>query len=342
MISILYVDDEPVVCDVVKIFLERGGNIFVNIAYSAEDALVKLKHSSFDLIVSDYQLPKINGIEFLKIVRLNSSIPFIIFTGKGCEEVAVEAINNGANYYLIKGGDPNVAFKDLENKIKTLVQKSLDSSGNELLIKGDFKTAIDFFNAALEKNPNDPNPLIHKAMAFYKIGKFDDAIECCNKALLINPNLNETWFLKGFLLANHNQKDGEKFHKIFISYCNENKEIAYTLCSYLEEQNLKCWIAPRDIEPMTIWPEEIIQAIQKCKIVIILLSTSANQSDNVLRELILASEQKKEIVPVRIENIVASDRLRFFLQIWQYIDVFDGDLLENLKNLSIKMKTRLQ
>ena len=59
----------------------------------------------YDAIISDYQIPDMDGIEFLKKVRSSgNSIPFIIFTGKGREEVVIEALNAGADFYLQKGG----------------------------------------------------------------------------------------------------------------------------------------------------------------------------------------------------------------------------------------------
>ena len=61
----------------------------------------------YEVIVSDYQMPGMNGIEFLKRLRSQlGHIPFILFTGRGREEVAIEALNCGADFYLQKGGDP--------------------------------------------------------------------------------------------------------------------------------------------------------------------------------------------------------------------------------------------
>ena len=72
---------------------------------------------TFDAIVSDFQMPEMNGITLLREIRSTSDIPFILFTGKGREEVVIDAINTGADSYLQKGGDPTTQFAELGHKI---------------------------------------------------------------------------------------------------------------------------------------------------------------------------------------------------------------------------------
>ncbi|HNX18347.1 MAG TPA: PAS domain S-box protein [Methanoregula sp.] len=117
-ISVLYVDDEPALLDLAPLYLERSGSLSISTTGSAKNALELLKTQSFDAIVSDYQMPEMDGIAFLKIIRERfDGIPFILFTGKGREEVVVEALNSGADSYLQKGGDPKAQFAELEHKI---------------------------------------------------------------------------------------------------------------------------------------------------------------------------------------------------------------------------------
>jgi PAS domain S-box-containing protein len=121
---ILYIDDEPDLLEIGKLFLERSGQFIIDIITSASDALKLLNSCHYDAIVSDYQMPGMNGIEFLKKVRTSgNTIPFILFTGRGREEIVIEAINNGANFYLQKGGDPSSQFAELEHKIRQAVQQ---------------------------------------------------------------------------------------------------------------------------------------------------------------------------------------------------------------------------
>jgi len=107
MIRILHVDDESQLIEITKIFLERMGDFEVIPVTSAKDALTILEENGIDVIISDYQMPKMDGIELLKIIReRRDDRPFILFTGRGREEVAIEALNLGADRYIQKGGDP--------------------------------------------------------------------------------------------------------------------------------------------------------------------------------------------------------------------------------------------
>ena len=124
MISVLYVDDEPNLLDIAKRFLERAGEFRVGISTSAQEALDSHSIQSYDAIIADYQMPGMDGIAFLKVVREKfGDIPFILFTGRGREEVVIEAINNGADFYLQKGGDPKSQFAELAHKIRQAVAR---------------------------------------------------------------------------------------------------------------------------------------------------------------------------------------------------------------------------
>ena len=122
MISVLYVDDEPELLTLGKLFLERRGDFIVTTCIGAFEAISLVRTSPFDAIVSDYQMPEMNGISFLKSLKAEGiTTPFILFTGRGREEVVIEALNNGASFYLQKGGDPKSQFAELTNAIRTAV-----------------------------------------------------------------------------------------------------------------------------------------------------------------------------------------------------------------------------
>jgi PAS domain S-box-containing protein len=121
---ILYVDDELPLLEMGKLFLERSGHFSVDTIDSPVKALTLLHSRTYDLVISDYQMPDMDGIAFLKAVRERfGDLPFILFTGKGREEVVIEAINNGADFYLQKGGDVRAQFAELAHVIRHAVQK---------------------------------------------------------------------------------------------------------------------------------------------------------------------------------------------------------------------------
>ncbi len=105
-IRLLYVDDESGLLQIAQLFLEKSGEFKVETLTSAQEALDSSSIQSCDAIISDFQMPEMDGIAFLKAVRERfGDLPFILFTGRGREEVVIDAINNGVDFYLQKGGE---------------------------------------------------------------------------------------------------------------------------------------------------------------------------------------------------------------------------------------------
>ncbi len=124
VLSVLLVDDEPALLDLTRLFLQKDGTMKFEVCESARDAIVMMETRSFDAIVSDFEMPGMDGIELLKHLRMRGdNTSFIIFTGKGREEVVIEALNSGADFYLQKGGDPRSQFAELRNMIQKAVQR---------------------------------------------------------------------------------------------------------------------------------------------------------------------------------------------------------------------------
>jgi len=147
-ISLLYVDDEPSLLELGKRTLEHSGDFSVITALSAPEAIRLLPQQSFDAIISDYQMPEMDGIAFLKQLRAaGDRTPFIIFTGRGREEVVIEALNAGADFYVQKGGNPKAQFAELRN----MIQKAIDHrrSDKQVIVLSQLYAVISATNKAI-------------------------------------------------------------------------------------------------------------------------------------------------------------------------------------------------
>jgi PAS domain S-box-containing protein len=124
MITILLVDDQPELLEITRIFLEKDGDLIVDTASSAEEALRMLHDKKYDAVVSDYNMPEMDGIEFLnEFMSLAIDKPFIIFTGKDREDIVIRALNSGADFYLQKSGDPKSQYAELRNMVHQAVMR---------------------------------------------------------------------------------------------------------------------------------------------------------------------------------------------------------------------------
>lgn len=132
-IRILHVDDEPTDLEITRIFLQRKAKSDFEIVsvLSAKEALDKLGIEHFDIVISDYKMPGMDGIKFLETMRNNENstdIPFILFTGKGGEGVAAAALSRGADRYITKSGNPAGQCDALMQAIQELLNQKMNDA----------------------------------------------------------------------------------------------------------------------------------------------------------------------------------------------------------------------
>ena len=122
-IQILHVDDDPSITELTAKFLERESDRFtVETANSADEGIDRIDDRPPDCVISDYNMPGKNGLEFLRAVRKeHPDLPFILFTGKGSEAVASDAISAGVTDYLQKQGG-NEQYELLANRARNAVR----------------------------------------------------------------------------------------------------------------------------------------------------------------------------------------------------------------------------
>ncbi|MFA5364773.1 MAG: PAS domain S-box protein [Candidatus Bathyarchaeia archaeon] len=124
MITILHVDDSADFLATTKQILELENPFHIENALTVNDALHKLRQKKFDVIVSDYQLAGNDGLTFLSELRESGdTTPFILFTGKSREEVAIKALNLGADFFINKIGHPEIVFSQLSHYVNQAVEK---------------------------------------------------------------------------------------------------------------------------------------------------------------------------------------------------------------------------
>jgi PAS domain S-box-containing protein len=135
--KVLHVDDELCILEISKQILTLENDFEIDNAISVAEALKKMDEQQYDAIVSDYEMPQKNGLEFLKELReKNNQIPFILFTGRGREDVAVKALNLGADSYINKIGSPETVYCELADAINKTVERK---KSRKLLVESESK-----------------------------------------------------------------------------------------------------------------------------------------------------------------------------------------------------------
>jgi hypothetical protein len=111
--------------------------------------------------------------------------------------------------------------------------------------------------------------------------------------------------------------------QIFITYSSKDRKVAQTICSALEVRGLKCWISSRNVKPGQNFQEQIVKAIRAAKIMVLIFTDNANNSNEIKKELALASQNDLTVIPVRIEDVAPNEAFSYEFATRQWIDLFD-------------------
>ncbi|MFX0147216.1 MAG: leucine-rich repeat domain-containing protein [Candidatus Hodarchaeota archaeon] len=130
-------------------------------------------------------------------------------------------------------------------------------------------------------------------------------------------------------------------HDLFISYSSKDKAIADAICHTFEENKLRCWIAPRDCQPGS-YAKSITQAIKSSKLLVLVYSNSINYSEHVKRELDLAINYAKTIVPFRIEEVSPSPAINYYLSSVHYFNAITLPLESHILEITKIVKRYLE
>lgn len=130
-------------------------------------------------------------------------------------------------------------------------------------------------------------------------------------------------------------------HDIFISHASSDKAVADAVCAALESAGIRCWIAPRDIQPGRAFAGEINRAIQNSEVMVLIFSEHSNNSEQVLREVQLAVNSHLHIIQFRIENVRLNDDLEYFLSTPHWLDALTPPLEKHLERLKTSITALL-
>ncbi len=124
-------------------------------------------------------------------------------------------------------------------------------------------------------------------------------------------------------------------HDVFISYSAKDKAIADAVCAKLENNKIRCWIAPRDILPGIEYGQALVEAIKKSRVVVLVLSSSSNVSTQVMREVERAVSIEIPIIPLRIENIQPSESLQYYISSVHWLEAITPPIEQHLDKLTV-------
>ena len=110
--------------------------------------------------------------------------------------------------------------------------------------------------------------------------------------------------------------------RTYISYATKDVKVAQTLCSALESRGIGCWISARDIQPGENFQVSKVRALREAKIMVLVFTHNSNTSEEMTRELALASQQKLIVIPLRVDDVTPGEAFAYEFATRQWIDVF--------------------
>ena len=149
------------------------------------------------------------------------------------------------------------------------------------------------------------------------------------------PADSQEWSVLGAIFQSRD-KDGSSrpsHHDVFVSHSSKDKAVADAVCACLEGRGIRCWVAPRDIPPGAVWGEAIIDGLNASRAMVLILSSNANASQQVMREVERAVDKGLSILPLRIEDTPLSKSMEYFLSSAHWLDACTPPMQRHLDSL---------
>jgi len=125
---------------------------------------------------------------------------------------------------------------------------------------------------------------------------------------------------------------------IFVSYASQDRDAAFRIVAFLEQNGIRCWVAPRDVPPGMEYGEAIIHGIAQSRALVLILSDQSNESQFVRKEVERAVSKTKPVLPVRIREVKPSGSLEFFISSSQWVDAWKSPMEQHLLPLVAAIK----
>jgi hypothetical protein len=129
---------------------------------------------------------------------------------------------------------------------------------------------------------------------------------------------------------------------VFISYPHQDKAMADATCAKLEAEGIRCWLAPRDIAPSADWAASIVDAIDSCRVMVLIFSGHTNRSRQVSREVQQAFDGEKPVIPFRIEDVTPERSLRYYMGSVHWLDALTPPVEDHLQRLAAAVQGLLK
>ncbi|MES2305873.1 MAG: toll/interleukin-1 receptor domain-containing protein [Gemmatimonadota bacterium] len=131
-------------------------------------------------------------------------------------------------------------------------------------------------------------------------------------------------------------------HDVFISYSSTDQPAALAVLHGMEAAGIRCWIAPRDIEPGAIWAQSIMEGITGCRVMVVVFSANANRSPHVINEVDAAVRKGAIIVPYRIEDVLPDGAMEYHLRTRHWLDALTPNTTQHTAELAAQVGAILQ
>jgi hypothetical protein len=153
----------------------------------------------------------------------------------------------------------------------------------------------------------------------------------------MEPDLNS----RGSPMSGVAEGTATKTFDVFVSHSTDDRMVANAVTHALEARGLRCWIAPRDITPGRDWDEAIVDAIDECRVMVLVLSASSNASGQVIKEVQNAVDGGATVIPFRIADVPLAKALRFRIGSAHWLDAVDPPMEARLDELGTAVETLL-